>query len=71
MRPERAQAAAVELVLQGRDPLGEHAGFYGHAELAHAQVEEPLVRPLGPLIWRQHPVLDHPSSLMGLSHPIG
>src|SRR4051812_38033189 len=65
MRLEGAEPVPLELLLQGVDALGQDAGLDRDAQLAHAQIEQLFVRPLGPLLGWHHPVLRHPSSLSG------
>ena len=48
---------------------GEHALFDGHAELAHPQIEELVVGPVGPLLWRQHRRFGHPCSVYATGTP--
>ena len=63
MRLECGQAPFVQFALQLRDPIREHALLDRHAELAHLQIEELFIRPVGPLIGWQHSVRRHLNSL--------
>ena len=63
MRLEVNEAAILQLPVKGRDPIGEHARLDGDAQLAHPQIEELLVRPVLPLLWRHHRGFRHPFSL--------
>jgi hypothetical protein len=63
MRPEALEAARVQLLLQFGQALGEHAVFDRDAQLAHPQIEQLLVRPVFPLLCREHRRLRHPFSL--------
>ena len=63
MRPEALEPARVELLLQLGEALGQHAVVDGDAKLAHPQIEELLVRPVLPLLSREHRRLRHPFSL--------